>query len=330
MLKTNEEQRQGVGVIVGRFQVPELTAGHLDLIESVAQRHVAVMIVLGLAAIRASKNNPLDFECRRAMIAAKFPQIKVMYINDNPDDEVWVKTLDRLIESNTPPGAKPTLYGSRDSFLRIYRKHGNRLPNADLEPDKIVSGTRVREHVALETKTSEDFRKGAIWATQQQYDKVFSTVDVVPYRLDDRGCIAKILMAQKREDGGKLRFIGGFVQPDGDDHGRGDYMESNAARELAEEAHLELVSYNYLGTFRVDDWRYAGERDKIVTMLFAGEARDTQPRPDDDIDALEWVGVHNLGGYDFITTKVVGFHQKLANSVMRWINVQNNRTPVNC
>ena len=37
-----------VGVIVGRFQVAELTVGHHDLIQSVIDRHEKVYVFLGI------------------------------------------------------------------------------------------------------------------------------------------------------------------------------------------------------------------------------------------------------------------------------------------
>ena len=63
-----------VGVIVGRFQVPELHPGHIDLIQTVCDAHDKVVIFLGLSPLMVTRENPLDFESRKQMILAKFPQ----------------------------------------------------------------------------------------------------------------------------------------------------------------------------------------------------------------------------------------------------------------
>ena len=68
-----KEVRADVGVLVGRFQVPNLHPGHIELIQSVCEAHSKVLIFLGLAPTKATRNNPLDFESRKHMILEKFP-----------------------------------------------------------------------------------------------------------------------------------------------------------------------------------------------------------------------------------------------------------------
>jgi bifunctional NMN adenylyltransferase/nudix hydrolase len=324
MLKTKSEKRSGIGVIVGRFQVPELTEGHRDLLDSVVERHDAVMIVLGLAVIKASKNNPLDFESRRHLIQSTYPNIKVMYLHDNPSDQVWVKSLDDLIRMSAPATSIVTLYGSRNSFLETYKKQNGSFNNEELEPDKIASGTKIREITGVAVKGSEDFRRGVIWATQNQYDKIFSTVDIAAYKLNNDKKIDKILFAKKNIDGGLLRFIGGFVEPNYDDQGKGTYLEDQARKELEEEASVSIKGLHYLGSFLINDWRYRAEKDKIVTILFIGEIGGEVPIAGDDVDGLEWITVNQLDGYDFIITRVVDIHQKLIHAVKRFVKMYNN------
>ena len=316
MLSAKEErvEKHGIGIIVGRFHVPALTEGHKDLIESVIARHDATMIVLGLAPIKATKSNPLDFETRRLLIHTSYPNVKVMYINDNPSNSEWIKALDKLIDTNTPPNAKVTLYGSRESFLETYQT-GGKYKWTILEPDKIVSGTKIREVAALESRGTEDFRRGVIWATQNQYDKVYTTVDVVPFKRDEKGFIDKILFAGKKEDLGKLRFIGGFTDPKYNDEGKGDCLEYHARREAEEESHAKLGDLTYLGSFHIPDWRYRSEKDKINTTLFMGEVLNSDLVPDDDIDVLQWVHVDDIKEFTF-RDKVVPFHHNLLRAVI--------------
>jgi bifunctional NMN adenylyltransferase/nudix hydrolase len=41
----------------------------------------------------------------------------------------------------------------------------------------------------------------------------------------------------------------------------------------------------------VDDWRYKGERNKIVTSLFTASYIFGNPQPDDDISELRWFNI---------------------------------------
>jgi len=314
MLQAKGEEKNGTGVIVGRFQVPELTEGHRDLINSVISRHDAVIIVLGLAPVKATKTNPLDYESRRQMIQEVYPDLKVIYIHDHPSNQEWVKNLDKQIELNTPPSSKICLYGSRDSFLDAYQVTG-RYQWRVLEPNRIESGSKIREKVALAIKNSSLFRWGAIWAIENQYDKVYPTVDIAVFRNADHG--SQYLLASKKEDLGKLRFIGGFVDPNHNDQGQGDYFEQNARREVREEAHIELLALKLIGTFLINDWRYRKGNDKIVTTFFKAEYKSGNPTPDDDIDHLEWVDYKDFNAVDFIETRIVSTHQQLAKALLR-------------
>jgi bifunctional NMN adenylyltransferase/nudix hydrolase len=68
-----QEDSYDVGVIVGRFQVPELHDAHKDLIETVCDKHDKVIIFLGLSPLMVTRENPLDFESRKQMILESSP-----------------------------------------------------------------------------------------------------------------------------------------------------------------------------------------------------------------------------------------------------------------
>lgn len=308
MLKTAKEEKNGVGVIVGRFQTDELTQGHMDLIDSVIDRHKKTIIFIGLSSVQATKNNPLDYRARFNMINEKYPKLDVYYIKDHPSNKEWSKQLDDMIGNSIPPESKVTLYGSRDSFISSYE---GRYKCEELIQREFVSATKIREDISYSVGNSSDFRKGAIWATQNQYDSCFPTVDVAIVKKNEFGIITDILFAGKRIDGGKKRFIGGFVQPQSNpDYSSGSYLEQQAKREVSEETHLEVSDFKYLGSFVIDDWRYRSEKNKIVTTLFMASYIYGKPEADDDIDHLEWVDVNNLDDVD-----VVEYHQFLLERV---------------
>ena len=78
-----------VAVIVGRFQVDDLHEGHVDFLNKIVDSHSKTIVFLGLSPIKCSKNNPLDFEARKQMIIAKFPDIIVLYIPDTYSNGKW-------------------------------------------------------------------------------------------------------------------------------------------------------------------------------------------------------------------------------------------------
>lgn len=154
-----------VGVIVGRFQVAELTTGHKDLIKSVCDRHEVVYIFLGIKQTNElTVTNPLPFAARSEMILTDFPNVKVLYIKDRTTNKEWVENLDDQISTIITSFDKVTLYGSRDSFIDCYQANNGIYHAEELIPSEMVSGTAARHDIARQTINSADFRKGIIYA----------------------------------------------------------------------------------------------------------------------------------------------------------------------
>src|ERR1051326_4586704 len=272
-----------IGVIIGRFQVDKLHAGHISLIESVMQKHKRVVIFLGVAPTLITKNNPLDFAARKEMILRQFPQLVVMPIRDMPSDEDWSKELDKRIRECCPVGSV-MLYGGRDCFVKTY---SGEFPTSVLEPKDSVSGTQVRMEVSKEVKSSADFRAGVIFAAFNQYTKVYPTVDIAI--MDG----SKLLLGRKPNQK-KFRFLGGFA--DATDN----CYEESAVREAREESGLEIGEVEYLGSAKIDDWRYRGEEDKIITLFFKAKAVYGKAEAKDDIKELKWVDIENLAKEEIV------------------------------
>lgn len=284
-----------VGVIVGRFQVPELHAAHVDLIESVCARHSKVIIVLGISPLHVTRQNPLDFEARKQMILERFPELTIVYNNDQPTDEAWSVNLDAVIGALVTPMQTVCLYGSRDSFITHY---SGRYPTTELLQETYISGTETRNAVAAgRTASSPDFRRGVVWAAHGGFPTCFPTIDVAV--LDDS--YERVLLARKPQE--KLfRFIGGFVDP------RSSSFESDVRREVEEEAHVAITDPEYIGSFLIDDWRYRGELDVIKTAFFISKLFSGHPTPDDDIEELRWFDIPTLDP----TRHIVEIHRPLA------------------
>ena len=108
-----------VGVIVGRFQVHELTKAHRDIIKQVKETHKRVVIMVGVSPTLVTRNNPLDYLTREEMLRVTFPEAIVSHIADQKNDEEWSKALDSSLRSLIPIGSI-CLYGGRDSFISSY------------------------------------------------------------------------------------------------------------------------------------------------------------------------------------------------------------------
>lgn len=275
-----------VAVIIGRFQVPDLHEAHRELIDSVVKNHSRTIIFLGLSTCLSTRNNPLDFEARKQMLLQAYPDVTVLYIKDVKSDEFWSGMLDRQISDIVSPNQSVTLYGGRDAFIKHYK---GKFPTVELESKIYVSGTEIRNSISKKVKGSPDFRAGVIWATFNQFPKVYATVDVAIMNEDN----TRILLGRKLEEE-QYRFIGGFSMPDSDS------FEIDAKREVSEEAGIEISWPEYIGSFKINDWRYSREIDKIKTNFYYSKYLFGSPRAGDDIAEIRWFDIDKIKESDIV------------------------------
>lgn len=285
-MRTVEQAKADIGVIIGRWQVDDLHEAHTALIEEVRANHQKVIIFVGLSDILGGIVDPLDYPTRAAMLLHHYPDVTVLPIQDTGSDEVWSKTLDAAIRTVSPIGTA-LLYGGRDSFVRHYVGQFNTL---ELDALRHPSGTDIRKEVGREVRASSDFRAGVIYSTFNQYPRLMMVVDVAvlrnPNRIDD-GSRGFILLGQKSGDVG-LRFPGGFVNV-----GDGS-LEAAARREVKEETGVFPETLEYLGSWPVVDSRM-GPRDIMMSAFFLGHMMaGGRITVDDDLDHAEWVPVEKL------------------------------------
>ena len=262
------------GVIIGRFQTPELHSEHIKLIQYVLDRHEKVILFLGVSPTLANKKHPMDFITRKYMIEEQFgiSKLTIMPLSDNKSNEIWSKQLDSKIKEVFPLGSV-TIYGSRDSFIPYYFGVNKTL---ELQPDVFVSATDIREVASKKVIGSSEFRAGIIYSVYNQFPIVYSTVDVAIIKDDE------ILLGQKLGET-QWRFIGGFVDTTDESD------EAAAKRETLEETGLEVADLEYVCSMQVEDWRYRGIKDRsIMTRFFKAKYIFGCPTPQDDINALKW------------------------------------------
>ncbi len=270
-------KKSGTGVIVGRFQVFELNDVHEKLIGSVQEKHARVMVFLG-SSPAPSLYNPLDWELRDLMFKERYHEALVLEeMPDLPDDRIWSQELDRRILELRPEG-KVVLYGTEEDFVTRY---SGRYPTEVLEANE-EDFPKEPEMEALDNM--RDFRAGIIYANLRRFPTVYPTVDIAVFRKEE----TELLLARKDNET-RYRLPGGFTDPDDDSY------EEAALRELGEECgELTIDELTYLGSCRIDDWRYRGAMDAVMTHLYACELLEGEPIANDDIAELRWFEVSRL------------------------------------
>jgi bifunctional NMN adenylyltransferase/nudix hydrolase len=273
----------GTGVVIGRFQVPELTLGHRALLTRAAERSDRLLVLIGTAPTRNTQRNPLSYAVRETMVVQWHSErmqdptshpfdLTVLPLPDRPTDAGWVRAIDEIISSGGEHDV--TLYGGRDSAKACYVKHGGRWQWVEFPQIDATSGTSVRAEVRAQH--SPEFRAGVIFAAHQKFPTVYPTVDIVIYRPGE------VLLARKSTEE-RWRFVGGFVEPT--DHS----LEDAAVREAREETGLEIGVPVYVGSSYINDWRYQGGPEAVISSVFVAQYIFGHPVAHDDVAELAWV-----------------------------------------
>lgn len=285
--------RNAVGVVVARFQVPDLHPGHLYTVGYALERHDDVLVILGTHH-SSTDRNPLSFQMRRGMVESAFPGVRLAI---RPSSAVAAsyeersRRVDALIREAFP-GREATIYGSRDSFVHRYR---GSFATAEVPVVYSGSATALREQVGV--VNSPDFRRGVIYAANHRPLSQHPAVDVAVL---DRPA-GRVLLVEKFDEEGKLRFPGVFVRA-----GDASY-EAAAIRCLAKELPgVAAGEPRLLRSARIDDWRFRRTQDGVITTLLVADYRGGDVSPGEGVDSTRWVGAHDLGGV------VAACHEPLA------------------
>lgn len=268
------------GVIIARFQTPYLHEGHTYLINEIKAKHNKVVVVLGVSPVKGSRRNPFDFYTREKLLKQFAPELVVLPLSDHPSDEVWSQQLDSLLNS-TFPMEMFKLYGSRDSFIPYY---SGMLEVEALPEVGVHSATTIRDENGDKVLSSEDFRLGINYAYHSMYPKVYATVDIAVINEENN----EVLLGKKHR-AAEWRFPGGFSDPEDLN------FESAARRELTEECgDIEVEEMQYLGSARINDWRYRKETDKIISLFFKTKFVYGNAKASDDLAEVAWFPISEL------------------------------------
>lgn len=302
-----QEWYGSVGVIVARFQADTLHNGWQYLIDYVRSHHEHVLVVLGDHGGLRTKDDPLTYLEREIMVLQTYTYnawLTVKQLFDHPHStELWTKNLDQLV-ADTFPNRKVVMYGSRDSFIKAYRKACGTYETRELEPHTDDSGTQARREVRF--AHTPQSRQGIIYAERERPAIAYATVDLVVFNERRQ----EVLLIGKHKFGNLKAFPGGFVDPEQ------DTSDLDAAkRELSEEVPgIKVEKYDLLGDrIRVDDPRYRRSSDKIFTAIFAAPYQGGTAVAGDDAESVEWVP------YDKLTQSLVPWHRPQATLFFQYL-----------
>lgn len=291
-------------VVVGRFQIDKLHQGHIHIINEARKRGDKIVIVIGDSPLNYTDRNPLPFLMRKGMLVEAFPDAEILRTEDNPSDEVWSQNLDALLEKYE----NITLYGSRDSFIPKYSgKHAT--INIGSVPN--ISSTAIRKDLGKSHIGSSTFRAGIIHAIENRYGTAYPTVDIALIKYRAGGGDDHHIFLGRKPGKAHFCFPGGFVDP-GDSS-----LEIAANRELNE----EVTGINthglpkYISSHRINDFRYRGTKDGIITSFFVSYFMSGNPQAGDD---LQEVREFPIKGFDM--DMLAEHHHVLFHSLEHYLN----------
>lgn len=231
------------------------------------------------------------------MIQAKFPDFTVLPLRDKKTDEEWSRGLDsRISDAVGEVPAEVTLYGSRDSFAPFY--HGTHaVRELEFNVPKSVSSTEVRAVLTNTVMESADFRAGVIYAMGQLWPRVVTVVDIAivhKCRWGPEHVPGLCLLVGKKTDDVLWRFPGGHAVF------TTDSFEADARKEAFEETGLDISNIEYVGSRKVDSWRWRSEPSEgYKTLFFAAESIMMGGHGADDLAETKWLRIDDLSEEDF-------------------------------
>lgn len=286
-------EKKKIGVVVGRFQIPDLHDGHKELLNHVFQHNDEVIIFVGCGQ-KYSFTNPLPYNYIVNRLNHNLLHHTKKYfiksINDCREDDMWNKCLDEAIlkhlelDMNELNNFDICLYGSRDSFLKTYQGiFRNELVSNSIQH---VSATIIRKgYHKFVDEDSIDWAKGVIHATGNLYPTSYQCVDIACLHYEKT---KHLILLGKKQNQNNWRLPGGFVDP------TDNSLEEAALRELEEETDIRLSKVDYCGSYRINDYRYVKEPHKIMTSLFVCYSLSLKCLAKDDLEEVKWFNLYDL------------------------------------
>lgn len=235
-----------LGILIGRFQVPEPHEGHRFLVRQIQRECDEVLILFGSANRPRSVKNPYTYLERMRAMKQHFPRVSVAPLNDYKySDAQWMADVAATIthmcvqiglELDVPVDTiEPVLYGHHkdgNDYLHWFPQYQYVNINSDID----ISGTEIRNtcKALLPQSVQQDmqyFAQEAIRFKDYPYAESlnFNCADPV------LECNGHILVVQR----GGLPGVGNWALPGGFKN-HNETFQDCAIRELLEETNVRV------------------------------------------------------------------------------------------
>jgi len=255
-------KKNTLSVIIGRFQTNKLHEGHLELFKRASEVSDRILVMIGTTSAVGTSKNPLDFITVASMIDGLGITPNIVGLSDCHSDSEWSELVDNTIDEHLHSYETDVIiWGGRDNS--ISNSYNGKYPVKIIDEVGNFSATSIRSEIGKNVIDSFDFRSGIIYASQNRYPIVYSTVDVI-IKVGEKYLVGK--------KGLKYCFVGGFVDS------ADNTVEESAIREMKEETGItQYDSISFLGSMKIDDPRYRGTNDSIMTHCFlVNEPKDLE------------------------------------------------------
>jgi len=318
---------KNIAITVGRFQTPYLSIDHKKLIRKMFEdENDEVVIFIGYCDKNPTRRNPFNVnvvietikQYVRDLNKDKKKPCYIFMLPDLKSDKKWCEVLiEKFTNVTFDDEQRYIFYGGRDSYLKTINEYKNifveKMKNViieEIENHNNISATYIREQCKVLDYNSiivpSDFNKGIVYSVYNRYINPLMTVDVA---LCNKG---RILLGRKKYND-KYQFIGGFVDC------ADESIEKAALRELNEEiTNIKLSSsLQLIGVYKIDDWRYKNEQEKIFTTFFYCEIDDScldKIIASDDIEEIKFFDFYNIENF------IENEHLVLYENLIKFVN----------
>lgn len=140
---------QSLWIYIWRFQ--PFHNGHKKVVETMLWENQKNMIILGTLDTDTEKNiySP---EWRKEVIQEIFPQVDIQTLADNPDDEKWIDSLKKILQTQDTDYYIFYCWDRKNDYaIQVIEKYRNLFTDKNLEFREIsrkilpLSGTEIRE-----------------------------------------------------------------------------------------------------------------------------------------------------------------------------------------
>ncbi|HYL66325.1 MAG TPA: nicotinamide-nucleotide adenylyltransferase [Nitrosopumilaceae archaeon] len=134
------------GLLIGRFQ--PFHKGHLAAVNFGLSQVENLWIGIGSSNKNNEKRNPFSADERKEMILSSLDKftlnrVQIFYIPDVDDHAKWTQHVDSIVPKYD------VVFSNDDFTIALYQKRGIKIIPVPLLQREVISGTNIREMIAM-------------------------------------------------------------------------------------------------------------------------------------------------------------------------------------